>query len=143
MTPAIRVSVSNWEHCRNEAVPIRYQVFVEEQQVPVELEQDDHDIVCRHALARTGDGTAIATGRLLPDGHIGRMAVLTSFRGRGIGSLVLNALVQEAQRLGYRHVVLSAQCHARAFYEKHGFIPRGDTYLEAGIPHIEMILPLV
>ena len=84
------------------------------------------------------DGKAIATGRLLPDGHIGRMAVLKSWRGRGIGAAVLNELVKAALNRGHGQVALSAQVHAVPFYRAHGFVPVGEEYLEAGIPHQAM-----
>lgn len=143
MTATLNVTVTSWEQARNEAGPVRHQVFVLEQNVPPELEMDEHDDECRHALATNADGTVIGTGRLLPDGHIGRMAVLATWRGTGAGSALLAALLNEARRLGYPEVVLSAQYHARGFYERHGFQAHGSTYQEAGIEHIEMRLRLV
>lgn len=142
MTATPNVTVTSWEYARAEAGPIRHQVFVLEQNVPPALEMDERDAECRHALARDADGTPIGTGRLLPDGHIGRMAVLPHCRGTGAGSALLNALLNEARRLGYPEVVLSAQYHARGFYERHGFRAHGNTYQEAGIEHIEMRLRL-
>jgi predicted GNAT family N-acyltransferase len=76
--------------------------------------------------------------RLLPDGHIGRMAVLKSARGTGVGAKVLDALTAQAGRLGYTELVLSAQTHAAPFYARAGFEPVGDEFEEAGIPHVEM-----
>ena len=84
----------------------------------------------------------IATGRLLPDGHIGRMAVRKSARGKGIGSEVLAALLKEAKREQFNELVLHAQTHALAFYTNHGFQIEGDEFLEAGIPHYRMRLKL-
>ena len=84
------------------------------------------------------DGRAVGTGRLLPDGHIGRMAVLREARARGVGGAMLERLVEEARRRGFREAVLSAQTHALAFYRKHGFEAVGEAYEEAGIPHQEM-----
>lgn len=115
--------------------PLRTAVFVEEQGVPVEIERDVFDAVSRHALARSGAGEVIGTGRLLPDGHIGRMAVACRWRGKGVGGLVLAALVQEAVRLNMGEVVLNAQVHAEAFYLRHGFVAEGCVFEEAGIPH--------
>lgn len=142
MTATPNITVTDWDQARAAAGPVRHQVFVIEQNVPPELEMDDYDAVCRHALAFDASGAAIGTGRLLPDGHIGRMAVLSHVRGSGVGSALLEALLNEARRLEYPEVVLSAQYHARGFYERHGFQARGDTYQEAGIEHIEMRLPL-
>ena len=96
-----------------------------------------------HALAFAGDGTPVATGRLLPDGHIGRMAVLKAARGTGIGARVLDVLMAKAAELGYRELVLNAQTHAESFYARVGFERVGEEFEEAGIPHIEMRKPLV
>ena len=84
----------------------------------------------------------MGTGRLLSDGHSGRMAVLKPHRALGVGGAILLRLIEEARRRGMREVVLSAQTHALGFYRKHGFAPRGPEYMEAGIPHQEMRLAL-
>ena len=126
-----------WESARKHAAPIRYTVFVEEQGVPRDIELDEMDPRCIHAVAFEDD-KAVATGRLLPDGHIGRMAVLKEWRGRGIGGQILNALMNEARARGDREVALSAQVHATAFYRAHGFVEEGAEYLEAGIAHRDM-----
>jgi predicted GNAT family N-acyltransferase len=118
--------------------PIRFEVFVREQRVPPEIELDATDAQCLHAVAFEKDA-AVATGRLLPDGHIGRMAVLKPWRGRGIGSAILETLVEAARRRGDREIVLSAQVQALEFYRGHGFRPQGAVYEEAGIAHQDMI----
>ena len=118
-------------------MPIREAVFVAEQGVPAELEMDEFDADCLHALAYDG-AKAVGTGRLLPDGHIGRMAVLKEFRGKGVGGAVLASLIDAARRRGDRELALSAQVHALAFYRAHGFKPVGEVYQEAGIPHQAM-----
>lgn len=132
-----RIELLDWETARAEASRIRMQVFVEEQRVPAEIELDGLDAACVHALAHV-DGRAVGTGRLLPDGHIGRMAVLKESRARGVGGAILAGLVAEARRRGMRKVVLSAQTHALGFYRKHGFREVGGIFEEAGIPHQEM-----
>ena len=132
-----RIELLSWEHARAHASPIRFRVFVEEQGVPREIELDEQDAVSLHALAFEGD-TPVATGRLLPDGHIGRMAVLPTWRGRGIGALLLESLIAKAKERGDAQVALSAQVHAVAFYRAHGFVTEGDEYLEAGIRHQAM-----
>ena len=126
-----------WEEARTHAAPIRFAVFVEEQGVPREIELDEMDRDSVHALAFEGE-KPVGTARLLPDGHIGRMAVLKAWRGRGIGGLMLARLIGEARSRGRREVVLSAQVHAVGFYRAYGFVEQGDEYLEAGIPHREM-----
>ncbi|HET7297646.1 MAG TPA: GNAT family N-acetyltransferase [Burkholderiales bacterium] len=132
-----RIELLPWEEARAHASPIRFSVFVEEQGVPLEIELDEHDPACVHAVAFE-DGNAVATGRLLPDGHIGRMAVLQAWRGRGIGAAILNELMKAASKRGHREVALAAQVHALPFYRAHGFVPVGEEYLEAGIPHQAM-----
>lgn len=131
------IELMNWDQARAHASPIRFTVFVEEQGVPFAIEIDEHDPLCVHALA-FADGKPVGTGRLLPDGHIGRMAVLKEWRNRGIGGLLLNALMERARQRGDRHVMLSAQVGAARFYEAHGFSRHGDEYMEAGIRHQEM-----
>lgn len=127
---------------RGWAEPLRFAVFVEEQKVPPEIELDDHDPECVHAVAFDGGDRAIGTGRLLPDGHIGRMAVAQSARGQGVGSALLAALMSEARRRGHAQAVLSAQTHAVDFYRKHGYSVEGDPYDDAGIPHVNMCCAL-
>ena len=133
----LRIEILHWAAARAEASRIRLKVFVEEQRVPREIEMDDMDAACLHALAWL-DGKAVGTGRLLPDGHIGRMAVLGESRALGVGGAILERLVQEARRQGMREVVLSAQTHAIGFYRRYGFSEQGEVFAEAGIPHQEM-----
>jgi predicted GNAT family N-acyltransferase len=105
------------------------------------MEMDEHDARCLHALAYAEE-RAIATGRLLPDGHIGRMAVLKEWRGRGAGRAMLRRLIDAARARGDREVLLSAQVHAIGFYRAEGFETEGPVYEEAGIPHQGMRLTL-
>lgn len=133
-----RMTLGNWATQQKDAQPIRYEVFVIEQKVPVELEWDDMDKVCLHAVAYDEQGQAIGTGRLLPDGHIGRMAVRKMARGTGVGSALLEALMTQAKERGDRCVLLSAQTHAEPFYQRYGFVREGEEFTEAGIPHIQM-----
>ena len=132
-----RIELLSWEEARPHASPIRFAVFVEEQGVPRDIELDEQDAVSLHAVAFEGT-KPIATARLLPDGHIGRMAVLKAWRGRGLGALMLKSLVNRAKERGDREILISAQVHAVPFYRAHGFISEGDEYLEAGIRHQAM-----
>jgi predicted GNAT family N-acyltransferase len=134
----LRIELCSWEKARSQATRIRFAVFVEEQKVPAEIEMDEHDALCVHALAYAQDGRAVGTGRLLPDAHIGRMAVLKDWRGRGVGTAILDALIAEARRRGDPEVALSAQTHALGFYLRHGFSAEGAVYEEASIPHQAM-----
>jgi predicted GNAT family N-acyltransferase len=137
MESSLLIELLPWERARAHAAPIRFTVFVEEQGVPQEIELDELDARSLHIVGFV-DGTPVATARLLPDGHIGRMAVLKEWRGRGIGGVLLKELVKQAQRRGDTEVILSAQVHAVPFYRAHGFIPEGGEYLEAGIRHQAM-----
>ncbi len=136
MTTTLRFG--DWAAMQADAKPIRMEVFVQEQNVPADLEMDDRDAACLHAVAYDAAGTPLGTGRLLPDGHIGRMAVLRNARGAGIGGAILKGLIEKARERGDQKVVLSAQTHAAEFYLAHGFAMAGDVFYEAGIPHIEM-----
>ncbi|KQZ28295.1 GNAT family N-acetyltransferase [Duganella sp. Root1480D1] len=136
MTTTLRFG--DWAAMQADAKPIRMEVFVQEQNVPADLEMDDRDAACLHAVAYDAGGKPLGTGRLLPDGHIGRMAVLRSARGAGIGGAILKGLMEKARGRGDQKVVLSAQTHAAEFYLAHGFAMAGDVFYEAGIPHIEM-----
>lgn len=119
---------------------IREAVFVVEQNVPADLEWDGVDRDCLHVIAYTYDRSAVGTGRLLDDGHIGRMAVLAPWRGRGAGSALLLKLIAIAKTRGIDSVALNAQTHALAFYERFGFVAEGDDFDDAGIPHRHMLL---
>ncbi|HYJ18120.1 MAG TPA: GNAT family N-acetyltransferase [Burkholderiales bacterium] len=134
---AFRIRLADWETDKTALRAVREQVFVREQSVPLELEWDEFDGVSRHLLAEA-EAQAIGTGRLLPDGHIGRMAVLASWRDKGVGSALLQALLDLAREAGHERAILSAQVRAMPFYRRFGFAPEGEEFLEAGIPHITM-----
>lgn len=116
---------------------LRHEVFVVGQGVPEELERDELDAVSDHAVALDGDAV-VGTGRLLPDGTIGRMAVADAQRRRGIGADVLARLEERARERGLPSVELHSQVHATGFYERAGYRAFGDVYLEAGIEHQSM-----
>ena len=124
-----------WSDAQAQLRLVRHAVFVVEQQVPAPLEWDDMDEASLHALASDGAGAPIGCARLLPGGHIGRVAVLRPWRGRGIGSALLRTLVDCARERGDAIVLLNAQVSAMPFYVRHGFVARGDPFDEAGIPH--------
>lgn len=133
----VTVRAGSWEALAGVVTPIRFRVFVDEQGVPPEMELDEFDAVSCHVVA-LAEGEPVGTGRLLPDGHIGRMAVLATWRGRGVGTALLEALIVEASHREMTRLVLSAQTHALGFYTRFGFTVKGDVYDEAGLPHQAM-----
>jgi len=133
-----RVVLGSWAECGRDATEVRHEVFVREQRVPIEEEMDERDAVCVHVVVYGPDGAPVGTGRLLPDGHIGRMAVRGPQRGKGVGALMLARLVDEARRRGHLQVQLAAQLHAQDFYAAQGFVAEGPVFLDAGIDHINM-----
>jgi len=139
MPTDIIIYSANWIEDGDFIKSIRFEVFVREQNVPVELEIDGLDDECFHALAKSPSGKAIGTARMLKNGHIGRIAVLKNFRKRGIGKNLLEFFIQKATSLGLVEVELNAQVHALDFYEKLGFEKEGDIFLDANIPHVHMI----
>jgi predicted GNAT family N-acyltransferase len=137
-SPDFLCITGSWAQLAEDARPIRYEVFVLEQQVPLELEWDEMDESSLHIVAYDKNRQAIGTARLLPDGHIGRMAVRQPLRGKGVGSVLLQTLVSVAQQRGDAAVLLHAQLHAEDFYRRHGFVRDGEEFVEAGIMHICM-----
>ncbi len=123
------------------AYAIRRRVFIEEQQVPEEIEMDADDARAFHALAIL-DGVAVGCGRMLDHGvsevKIGRMAVLPEFRRTGIGAHILRFLIDRARTRGFRKAILHAQLTAEGFYLKEEFRPVGGVFDEAGIAHRKM-----
>ena len=142
----VTIRLGAWAQLGEAARQVRTEVFLQEQQIPVELEWDDDDATAVHAVAFNRLGMPVATGRLLqhaPDvARIGRMAVTRVLRGSGLGRDILQALMQAAQRRGDREVMLHAQRSAATFYGRQGFVVRGQPFEEAGIPHIEMVRSL-
>ncbi|QEY63422.1 GNAT family N-acetyltransferase [Metapseudomonas lalkuanensis] len=134
----IHVRVADWQKDNADLRRIREAVFIAEQSVAPELEWDTEDAEAVHFLAFERD-YAIGTARLLPDGHIGRVSVLKDWRGLKVGDRLLQAAIAEAERRGLKRQMLSAQVHATAFYERHGFKIVSSEFLEAGIPHVDMV----
>jgi predicted GNAT family N-acyltransferase len=121
---------------------VRRQVFIVEQGIPAHLEWDGRDAACHHVLATDARQLAIGTGRLDPQGRIGRMAVLLNWRSHGIGRALLAALLALAGTQGHREVVVHAQCAVAGFYRKAGFREQGRPFMEAGIEHLKMVKTL-
>ncbi|HQT34244.1 MAG: GNAT family N-acetyltransferase [Thiobacillus sp.] len=133
-----RILLTDWAHEQARLSRVRRAVFIDEQGVPETLEWNADDAGAVQLLAVDDQGEAIGCARLLPDGHIGRMAVLPAWRGRGVGRALLAAALDAAQARGHALVQLGAQTHAAAFYARAGFVAVGAEYVEAGIPHVVM-----
>ncbi|BEI43165.1 GNAT family N-acetyltransferase [Polynucleobacter sp. HIN10] len=128
-----------WDEAKDLAYPIRLTVFVHEQGVPEELELDDDDAIAWHVVV-LDHGNAIATGRLLKNGKIGRLAVLKEYRGLGLGGELMKTLLSYGRQEGIKQFFLHAQTTAIGFYERHGFKAIDLPFEEAGIDHIKMVL---
>lgn len=136
------VRLADWRHDAVALKSIRHDVFVVEQRVPESLEWDGLDPACRHAIAEDAHGRAIGCGRLLPDGHIGRVAVKRAWRGKGVGAELMVRLIGLARERGDAKAMLNAQVQALPFYARLGFVAVGEPFDEAGIAHQAMELPL-
>jgi YbgC/YbaW family acyl-CoA thioester hydrolase len=142
--PMVSVATGTWAALADKAHPLRRAVFVEEQGIAPEIEADNRDADALHAVATNRFGMPVGTGRAVLDGQggarIGRMAVLASVRGAGVGAAVLSALVEGCRQRGSGDILLHAQSDAVRFYSQHGFMCRGEPFEEAGIEHQEMVL---
>ncbi|WAU75122.1 GNAT family N-acetyltransferase [Acinetobacter sp. TR11] len=130
-----------WDQLQQDAKLIRTQVFIVEQQIPEAEEWDDHDAISQHFVIYDQD-QPIATGRLLQNHSVGRVAVVKAYRGQGIGRMIMLEIIAYAQQQARPHLRLFSQIHAVSFYQQLGFIVQGDEYDECGIPHIEMTMNL-
>jgi len=133
MSNPFTVHLISWHDGEPLLRAIREKVFMQEQGVPAELEWDGLDNVCHHALALTANGEAIGCGRIMPDGHIGRVAVLPEWRGKRIATAIMEMLVDYARSQNYAKVELNAQV---------GFEAKGKVFMDANIPHRKMTLQL-
>jgi len=136
------IRAADWQTDGNQLSNIRRLVFIVEQKVPKDEEWDGQDDDSWHWLATDTNDVPIGTARLLPDGQIGRMAVLSDYRKFGVGAALLEQAVEKARHLGFSSVFLNAQTHALGFYERAGFVAEGEEFQEAGIAHYRMVQPL-
>ncbi len=137
-TFAFKLRQMNWDAAEPASRCVRHAVFVVEQGIPAELEWDGRDCACIHVVAMATPELPIGTVRMQPDGHIGRMAVLQPWRGRGVGGALIESLIPVARELGLTEVWLTAQTQAIGFYRTHGFLQVGVEFLEASIAHYKM-----
>jgi predicted GNAT family N-acyltransferase len=141
--PSFNVRRATWRDDQGALQSVRLPVFVVEQKVDAREEFDAVDLVCQHILAEDAEGKAIGTGRIDAHGKIGRMAVLPSWRKRGVGKEILTKALQIAREQGLTRVYLHAQVTAMGFYEAAGFVGFGERFVEAGIEHLSMELQLL
>ncbi len=134
------IRLTSWSRDERLIRAVRAAVFLKEQGIPAEIDFDANDFRCAHAIAEL-EQKAVGTGRIQADGKIGRVAVLKDFRGKGIGSALVNALIDHARRTGLNNVFLNAQLSSTGFYEGLGFTERGEPFIEAGIQHVRMEQP--
>ena len=134
----IVMSIVNWSDKQAELTSVRRAVFIEEQNVPESIELDGTDPECSHVLASDESGNPIGTARIDGSGKIGRMAVLLEHRGRGVGTKMLEAIIEHGRSSGITVFYLSAQIGAVGFYMKMGFKTYGEQFQEAGITHVKM-----
>lgn len=132
---------ARWRQDRASLMQVRHKVFVDEQGVPAEIEMDKADAHAIHLLAEDSAGNPIGTLRLLSNGQIGRMAVLKAWRGNGVGSALMTTILNHPAAISGPPPFLNAQTQAIPFYQYHGFIPVGEVFMEAGIPHRRMEIP--
>lgn len=135
---SLRQTDAAFAACRS----VRATVFIREQQVPEALEWDAADADAIHLLLSI-DAQPVACARVLPDGHIGRMAVLQAWRGQGIGMRLLQAAIAVCRSQGVGQAKLSAQTHAIDFYQRAGFAVVSAPYMDANIAHVDMVLELL
>lgn len=135
-----------------QAMNLRINVFVQEQNVPVELEQDEFDDEALHwVLLHPETQEVVATARIQPYqeacqarpvAKIGRVAVNSSFRGQRLGERLMREILNYCHAEGYEYAILDAQTRVLPFYEKLGFVREGFEFMDAGIPHYRMRLAL-
>jgi len=143
----MNIELYPWKVAQSISLPIRIEVFVHEQGVPLDIEQDVDDISALHAILFK-DGIAIGTGRLFQEDSesttymIGRVCILKSYRQQGGGLRIMKSLIKEAQHLGARKCQIHAQVSSQSFYERLGFISTSEIFMEAGIEHVMMHLTM-
>lgn len=143
MSNPFTVSLVGWHDGEPLLRSVREAVFIREQGVPEEMEWDGLDEGCRHALALNLNGGAIGCGRIMADGHIGRIAVLPEWRKQKVGTAIMEALLDYAREHDYKQVDVNAQTNAVQFYRNFDFVEQGDVFMDAGLPHIKMRLKLL
>jgi predicted GNAT family N-acyltransferase len=142
MSNPFSVSLVCWHDGEPLLKSVREAVFIRDQGIPPELEWDGLDEQCRHALVLSSQGEAIGCGRMLANGHIGRIAVLPKWRKQKVGTAIVEALLDYACGHDYPQVDVDAQTYAVPFYRSFEFVEEGGIFQDAGLPHIKMRLQI-
>ena len=137
----VRVEIMDWTEAQKVASPLRFAAFFEPDARPG-VEVDDRDPQSVHAVAYDPAGKAVGTGRLLPDGQIGQLAVAKEWRRRGVGAALIEALLGEAVKRSYADVTITAPLQAAEFYRAQGFAAEGKVFKEGAILQQKMRKPL-
>ena len=138
--PQIRPAA--WKRDGDAIRAVRHGVFTVEQGISANLDFDGRDPDCTHVLAVDASGEAIGTARMLPDGHVGRIAVHREWRGKGVGTRLVECLTDIARDRGFAEIYLHSQAQAAEFYTRLGYETRGEPFMEAGIEHVLMVRAL-
>ena len=137
----MKVVFGSTETIWNDALSVRRTVFIEEQHVPEEEEVDQFENEATHFVLYDNE-QPIGAGRFRTIdgvGKIERICVLSTYRNRGIGRIIMEAIEQYAKENGVLKAKLNAQTHAQPFYEKLGYETVSDVFMDAGIPHVTMV----
>lgn len=134
------IEFTEWRLDADLLTALRHEVFVNEQQVPIDMEIDEMDPQSQHIKTSLSNGKLIGTARLLPNHYIGRMCISHDFRHQGIGGAMLEFIIDYAQKVKIDALYLNAQITAQPFYQRYGFDADSDIFMEAGIPHVHMTL---
>ena len=143
MDESFELVLSDWQTSREPLQAIRRKVFILEQNIPEAEEFDDADGNSSHVLVLSEKRDAVGTGRIEATGKIARLAVVAEYRNRGVGTAIVERLIEEAGNRGYNRVFLHAQTQALTFYNKFGFVSDEKVFMEAGIPHVLASLDLL
>jgi predicted GNAT family N-acyltransferase len=122
-------------------IALRYEVYVDEQKVPIEEELDKYDPGAVHFVALE-DGAVVGTMRVVfmdDYARVGRLAVRIAYRRRGIGHTMMRRALDRIRERGLKTSVLDAQTNATEFYEKLGYVAEGEIFDDCGIDHIKMV----
>ena len=142
MDDSFELVLTDWQSGRKQLESIRRKVFILEQKIAEADEFDDADANSSHVLVFSEKRDAVGTGRIEATGKIARLAVIAEYREKGVGTLILERLIEEARNRNFDRVFLHAQIHALDFYMKYGFVSEDKVFMEAGIPHVLASLEL-